>query len=292
MKKLLLALLACGIILSPGARGQKIIAGVVSPGNYYHDFNPDTSLYFRPIHFSGYPDDTINLVIGSDSNCVLRFSGWGSGGLGGGGGETSVFPQTGDAGFRARADSSACWPGVYVNYDVPDTLEKGDTIEAGQNYVFQTTCYFWTSTYGNLTHPTDFDWVDIGDHYIGFTLRLDQDTLYGWVRVNVSGEGPGYRTTIRDYAFDHDPWTGIRESSFKSNLVLFPNPAHGSITVKHRPQGSSDLLTIQNTTGVAIQCMNGNAEALSVDVSNLKPGLYLMVLTGNHPARVRKFAVY
>ncbi|MEI6437049.1 MAG: T9SS type A sorting domain-containing protein, partial [Bacteroidota bacterium] len=194
-------------------------------------------------------------------------------------------------GFRAYLDSSMTYGGEYQYLDIPDTLNLGDTIKAGQNFRFQTYCYFWSSAYGAISQPVNLDWLGIGDHYLGLTILLPQDTLYGWVRINVTSENFGYRTTIKDYALDKNPWLGIWEPNGMPGFTMFPNPAKGSITVKHCFPDKSNILTIQNFLGQTIQCQPFNSNKIILDISSLKDGIYLMILTGNHYNQVRKFVV-
>ena len=276
--------------LSPATMGQHIIAGVVSPGNYYYDFNPDTSIYARPFHMGG-PPDSLDLVFDSRGAHTIRFFNWGDGGLGGGGGESRVSPLTGEAGFRAHLDSSFVWPGIYEYLYVSDTLNLGDTIKSGQNDLFRTQSFFWSSTYGNWSHPTNFTWVDIGDRYLGFSLFLPLDTLYGWIRVNVTSENNGYRTTIKDYALNNNPWLGIGTATREAVFSLFPNPARETLTVMSSTNETGSAVIIQNLTGLTLLCQPLVSRQITLDISSLSPGIYFMTLNSNHSRQVRKFIV-
>ncbi len=285
----MLSSLAGLFFLSTATMGQHIIAGVVSPGNYYYDFNPDTSIYARPFHMGG-PPDSLDLVFDSRGAHIIRFFNWGDGGLGGGGGEARVSPLTGEAGFRAHLDSSFVWPGIYEYLYVSDTLNLGDTIKSAQNDLFRTQSFFWSSTYGNWSHPTNFTWVDIGDRYLGFSLYLPLDTLCGWIRINVTSENNGYRTTIRDYALNNNPWLGIEKSSAEA-FTLFPNPARETVTVMSSVNDTGSTLTIKNLTGLTFLCQPFVSGRITLDISSLSPGIYFMTISGNYPKLVRKFIV-
>jgi len=289
MQKLLILSLAGLLFLSTKTMSQHIIAGVVSPGNYYHDFIPDTSIYVRPFHMGG-PPDSLDLIFDTHGAHVIRFFNWGDGGLGGGGGECRVSPLTGEAGFRAYLDSSYVWPGEYKYLYVSDTLNMGDTIKSGQNDLFQTQSFFWSSTYGNWSHPTNFTWVDIGDHYLGFSLYLPLDTLCGWIRINVTSENNGYRTTIRDYALNNNPWLGVGPAT-REAFTLFPNPARETLTVMCSASETGNTLTIQNLTGLTFLCQSIVSEQTTLNISSLSAGIYFMTISGNSPKLVRKFIV-
>ena len=293
MKKMIFISLVMLVAFSPESKCQYIIAGVVSPGNYYFDYNPDTSMFARPMPHGGLnnPPDTVDIVIGSNNQFVLRFYDWGDGGLGGGGGSATVFPLVGEAGFRACLDSSMTFGGVYQYLYVPDTLNLGDTVKAGQNFRFQTYCYFWSSAYGGLSQPVNFDWLGIGDHYLGFTLLLTQDTLYGWVRINVTSENYGYRTTIKDYALNKNLWIGVRESNAIPGFTLFPNPAKGSVTVKNYLRDKNAILTIQNLLGQTIRTIPFDSDQITIEIGGLEDGVYAMMLTGNHQRQLLKFVI-
>jgi hypothetical protein len=144
MKTPISILLVILVFIPTETKGQRIMAGIVSPGNYYYDFIPDTSTCARPVHLGGLnnPSDTLDILFDSQGEFILRFCAWGDGGLGGGGGDANVFPLAGQCGFRAHRDSSFGWPGAYSYLYVPDTLDIGDTIQSGQKYLFQTPAYF------------------------------------------------------------------------------------------------------------------------------------------------------
>jgi hypothetical protein len=290
MKKLLFLVLTSLVAISMKSTAQSIIAGIVSPGNYYYDFDPDTSIFARPFHLGG-PPNTVDVMIGSDNQCILRFYNWGGGGLGGGGGGATVFPLAGNVGFRTYLDSSMVFGGTYQYIDIADILELGDTIKAGQNYLFQNYCYFWSSAYGANVQPVNTDWVNIGDHYLGFTLIIPFDTVYGWVRINVHAENGGYKTTLSDFALNKNPWLGISESYSDHGIRIFPNPAKGMTTVTNDIPEKGNTLTIQNLLWQTLQNQPFDSGRLKLDISNLREGVYLMVISGNHGKQVRKLIV-
>ena len=135
------------------------------------------------------------------------------------------------------------------------------------------------------------DWVNIGDHYLGFTLIIPFDTIYGWVRINVHTENGGYGTTLKDFALNKNPWLGISESENDQGFRLFPNPAEDKITVTNDNPEKGNILAIQNLLGQTLQSQPFASGLLNLDISHLGEGVYLMVLSGNHRKQVRKFVV-
>lgn len=226
MKKIIFIYMISLIAYSHESQGQYIIAGVVSPGSYYYKFDPEIKQIAHNHHLGfNIPPVTLDLNIAQHGSFVLRFHSQASGGASGGA-EATVQSFVGVSGFIAHRDSSLPInpPGIttYSYLYVVDTLDLGDTINARQNYLYQTQNCFYAATYGYTFDPRNSDWVNIGDHYLGFTLIRPMDTLYGWVRINVTViNSEAYTTTIKDYALNDNPWIGIGDSPAEKGFSLF-----------------------------------------------------------------------
>jgi hypothetical protein len=291
MKKLMLPFLVAALVHISVSQGQSVTAGVVGPGNYYYNFEPDASLNALPVHLGGmtYPPDSIDIHIGSDSQFILHFSSWGDGGLGGGGGDTRVISSAGEIGFIAWYDSTEVFPGnTYTYFHVPNTLNHGDLIGPEQEYQFQSPCYFWASSYGNTNLPITSEWVNIGDHYLGFTLVNSQDTIYGWVRVNVTMSNSLYTTTVRDYALNKYPSLGIERNNSRIGFSTGPNPAGDKIYIVMNPPIDDGTLTVSDINGQELIKQKTMPGETTIDISSLRSGMYFIMVKSGKEVLVRK----
>lgn len=290
MKKLILPFLVAALVHISVSQGQSITAGVVGPGNYYYDFEPDASLNALPVHLGGmtYPPDSIDINIGSDSQFILHFSSWGDGGLGGGGGDTRVISSAGEIGFRAWYDSTEVFPGnTYTYFYVPNTLNYGDLIGPGQEYQFQSPCYFWASSYGNTGLPITSEWVNIGDRYLGFTLVNPQDTIYGWVRVNVTMSNSIYTTTVREYALNKYPM-GIDGNNSNVGFSAGPNPAGDKIFIVIPQPMIDGILVVADINGQELIRQKITSGKTTIDISSLRSGMYFITVKSVKEILTRK----
>lgn len=97
-----------------------------------------------------------------------------------------------------------------------------------------------------------------------------------------SGSTDSYSLTDISKLFFGDAITGIDEqqgSEGAEKLSVYPNPANDVINLKNAPDGTSTV-KIYRMEGVMVLNKEISAGSLSIDVSNLAKGFYLLTLNG------------
>jgi hypothetical protein len=89
-----------------------------------------------------------------------------------------------------------------------------------------------------------------------------------------------------------DPCTGTEEqNATNGRFTIFPNPAHETLNIKVLPGSGSVLITLTDPAGKVLitkQFDSSSSHVLNLDLSGLKPGLYLISLKDNQGAVVSK----
>ncbi|MDO9255477.1 MAG: T9SS type A sorting domain-containing protein [Bacteroidales bacterium] len=97
-----------------------------------------------------------------------------------------------------------------------------------------------------------------------------------------SGSTDSYSLTNISKLFFGDAITGIDDqplSETAGELSVYPNPAENVINLKNAPEGISTV-KIYRMEGVMVLNKEVSAGSLSIDVSNLAKGFYLLTLNG------------
>lgn len=97
-----------------------------------------------------------------------------------------------------------------------------------------------------------------------------------------SGSTDSYSLTTISKLFFGDAATGTDEltaSESAEKLSVYPNPASDIINIKNAPEGTS-LVKIYRMEGVMVLNEEVSAGSLTIDVSKLAKGFYLLTLNG------------
>jgi hypothetical protein len=124
-------------------------------------------------------------------------------------------------------------------------------------------------------------WDNIGDS-MSATLS---GSLYSVTRANVTSMSPFA-------VFDQSTVpTGIDEITAEtSGIILYPNPASNNIYVKNPlGNGATVYVEVYNTLGQVVTKTQYNNDFLSLPVSSLPEGNYLMKLYNDNMTVVKKF---
>jgi hypothetical protein len=108
-------------------------------------------------------------------------------------------------------------------------------------------------------------------------LRVDEDTLYGWVKIKDMLLAPfeGARVTIEEYACNSQV-TGIDE--INSSMFIFPNPCKDFLSVKLTSSYTNGKVSIHNLNGYKLIEKQLESSNVRIDLSQLRNGTYLVKL--------------
>ncbi len=83
---------------------------------------------------------------------------------------------------------------------------------------------------------------------------------------------------------------GLDSNEFSSQIVMYPNPVKNNLTISNPVFNAENFIEIFDMTGRTVFTSNAKYETnLSVDVSNLKSGNYIVKLTTENGTAVKNF---
>jgi len=224
-------------------------------GVHYHDISPDTVLgedyhgsnedYVFDLNNDGFPD--------------FKFHA-----------QSSYSPShsTGSCSIQTLSNSSISV--IQPESLNPDTLRNGNMVNKDL-YWRNNTFTLASSTYLSVppfTNSSSGIWWNKYDKFIGLRVLAYGDTIYGWVRLNVTPP----MVVVKDYAWSvYSTNTGIPE--IKPFINIYPNPADDVFTV----QANSDAtLYLFNCTGQEIFSKILQQGSNKVDIKGILSGLYIV----------------
>ncbi len=258
------------IILFPlNINGQYVIAGI--HGSLYKDIAPDTLLNPSISIGSGIHDMYYEIDINQDSiyDIQLHATGHTSSGAYNWWVEiTSLDSQISLS--LGSIDSSYITSSQCGNYWVTRPILKlyrnNDTIT---NNMYVDSGFLGYRNNITFCHDvTSIEWINEGDAFFGYKFQTASDTLFGWVKINVTN----YQTVlIKEFSLG-PPLTNIREITNSFNIVtVYSNPASNKLyisTFNDKPV----MVTINDISGRELIC-TGERE---IDISNLCQGVYFV----------------
>ncbi len=143
----------------------------------------------------------------------------------------------------------------------------------------------------NTVSATSGAFNNTKDKYLGLRIKVGNDTLYGWVRVDV-GDHATY-ATIKDYAVNLTPGEPIKAGQKVATSVAEPKStgtlsafaANGNITIKINEELLGSNFQIIDLTGKVVNQgqLNSNQETISM---NGQPSGIYFVRVGTHSEKI------
>lgn len=83
-----------------------------------------------------------------------------------------------------------------------------------------------------------------------------------------------------------------KEESSDEQLILYPNPTKEILNIKHSFEQMGNFEVIDASGAIQIESRSNNSNNTSIDISALKPGVYLLKFTTGQTVKVKRFIVY
>lgn len=288
MKDILFLLIATfSLFASNTSYAQSIITGQVGENDIYTDFEPDQII---SISVEPHADYNEYLYIDLDQNgindFVVRATGYGA--LGGGTGAIIVYGTNSQNQILSHQETTEVYPGDnFLTVNVLDTLNEDFEISANSRFVNENS-YLMSTYYGPVDDQPIVDtWVNSAEHFVGFRIKPNQDTLYGWMRISLSHEQL-YTLTIKDLACNINEFANY-ESDYKSSLSIYPNPATNTLYVNCLSQEEIVQIDIYSISGQISKSLTPNVKDSSIDISELPKGTYIIVLSSKNKVYRERF---
>ena len=291
----LLVFISFLLIHSSFIYGQYIIAGQHDTTDIYTDLIPDVTVLMLNGAPTGYYFDSLKLDIDQNGTFDFLIYSGGGGGLGGGGEGTTIVSLNTNSFISTFPDTSRWgpFPSMYVVDSVPLAHATGDSICSSLLFTYSHSDFF-ASHYGNFAAPTVTYWNNIGERYVAVKLIVPNDTLFGWIKVQVDNTG---QITIKDYACNKNPNHFSNMPS--SEVNLYPNPTNSDL---HIIFNSIEPQTITITTAqgalVNIISVNPGANYIYTDkyeyvlnTVSLSQGIYILTIDSSKGKTIKKFVI-
>lgn len=286
MKKINLIFIFLFIVLSNQVSAQ-IISGNVNVFDTYFDVAPDSCLESSPSHLSPLHGEMYIDIDGNGINDFFIVTS-GGGGLGGGGAGASISAVDSAAWVVAHDDSAMGYPGVMYDIVIVDTINAGITI--GSNMSLKRIGSFFHVTYGAASGAVTNYWKNIGEHFVGIALTYNNDTIYGWIRVELDYNSY-YVLTIKDYACEKNPYS-ISSHLNEQIINLYPNPAKDYLIVQNNIVTLCNFqFEIYDEIGKKISGCNAMVQngICRLDIRNFAKGIYFLNMVTNNYVLKSKF---
>ena len=260
------------VFLNINGYSQSMLAGIHSLGEYYKDIVPDTTIK----SYNGYADSLL-LDIDNDNIIDLKILTYASVGQAGGTWGCLITPKT----FYCKIATFAGF-----NCNIVDTIQINDTISNKCTFSDGTN-YMWSGHFGFGTAPTVNTWDNIGEHFIGVQLSYLNDTIYGWIRVEVASFPNAKGIIIKDYAASKEGVPNFVISNNSKIIIsrIFPNPVLDKLTI----ESEIDIkrISILDYTGKVLKHFSFSSH--TINVADLTSGIYFIKLIGEEQTIIEKF---
>lgn len=140
------------------------------------------------------------------------------------------------------------------------------------------------------------EWVGVGPKYLGILIISNNDTIFGWAKLNSDSNGGG-DISVDGWAFINVSQLSVSENQIEE-LRLFPNPATDYVQLELNACDSKNVkVIILDNIGrvVIVKYFSSGNNGLSeiVDVSKLNKGIYfLQVFSNDHKFSPHKLIIW
>ena len=187
-------------------------------------------------------------------------------------GTQSIFITT-DA-----TSNNPTWTLVERNLSAHSIRSAAITEEDGE------TLYFVGTARGlySSSDPTAENWVREAPDQIGFALVSSLDYRHSDNHLLIGTFGNGMYEAVLS------PSLGINDfDDITNSITVYPNPVESDLNIKVSGDNANLSFRVLNLLGQ--QAANGKLNNNSIDVSNLKAGMYILELRGSTTKGVKRF---
>lgn len=126
-----------------------------------------------------------------------------------------------------------------------------------------------------------------------FQSWTEEEEMMSW-RYNYSFTMPE-NDFVLTANFTEDNIMSVDDASEQGDVILYPNPSKGNLSVKTSQNHHNLVVEVYNTAGMLVQRINKlqlqAGEILQLDLSGEAPGLYILVLNSDQAREVSRFSL-
>jgi len=155
---------------------------------------------------------------------------------------------------------------------------------SGKAYLFENT----TGNTWNLV-PGDYNNTSAANYFSGSSVSLsDNGVIFSVGTFNATN--PINSTTFTGIVevFGDSSILAVKDDLLNESLVIYPNPTTDKITISNTNNYNIDSITITDLSGRIVYANEASFVATTVNVSNLKSGMYMLTLQSDEAKMMRK----
>ena len=136
--------------------------------------------------------------------------------------------------------------------------------------------------------PVYGEFTEWRDGYLGFRKISEQDTIYGWAKIN--------NGRIKDFAWQKRTTQSVIEipDSGEKMFVAYPNPNNEgilNIALKEFAAGNDYQIEVFNASGIKMKQILFNEQLFQINLNGMPRGLYVVLLTTPEKQETQKVLV-
>lgn len=186
-------------------------------------------------------------------------------------------------------EAANLWYGPIAETDI-FTLTSLAQVNQIQTITFNTPFYTLEAGKTYLVH------MRIQSGTVKFASSGDSDTGQGW--INIEGtQGWGTFTDIPVVRMNFNPQLGVENNEMFTGVSIFPNPATDKVAVDFNLNSVSNVtINVVDVNGKVVNTntlsnLSSGANSTELNVANLAPGVYSVVIKSNDSSLTRKLVV-
>ncbi len=172
--------------------------------------------------------------------------------------------------------------------NIPEVLDYGEIIDS-QKPFSDSVMYLSILNSGFYNYSVD-DWLNIGEKYVGVSMQVNDDTLYGWILVEVTNYA---RVIVKEFACNKNPYIGIAPGATKQAFELYPNPAKNEVYIKLNDEnaGKPATFTLCDLSGKKLFRVDEIPQNGHITLPEFAKGLYIAEIVVEGQRLTRKLQI-
>ncbi len=270
------------LLTSLSVSAQSIVAGVVQPGQYSVDIQPDTTIK-APYAVAMSKQAQFPLDMNGDGIVDFELHVFNNNGLGIKVRHCYILPLNDNEVAIAYTDScfsTACdYEGLVWEFTMVRAFDYGQIIDNNVNWADSLVYLSYDRFFTGCLYCDDQSFADSSTNYIGVRYFTSTDTVYGWIKVKNVGSIAGAVTCTIEAIAGESGTSGTSEIQTNvPNLRVSPNPASDVLHLEFdQVLPSEALLEIWDRFGrpVMQHHLSAHTSRFSPGISTLAEGVYI-----------------
>jgi hypothetical protein len=179
------------------------------------------------------------------------------------------------------------------NFPAAIALNSGENIEVNPGFWSTSGILFGEGTYSGYSNKVG-KWQGAVDKYVGLKFKVDNNTHYGWARLDVANDGSSF--TIKDFAYEMSPdkkiiagmkVSGIEDTPNLENIFVYSAGKQVNINFSDMSTENTQI-RIYSMSGQLITDKAVQQSHESIDLNEQQVGVYVVKVVSDSESITRK----